>query len=403
MDPIYGNSYVDRQSQLFTHMIMSHFYKDTLDYFSVKLYPRFKYRLISTYNKAVQYMRDQQNIKQEINNPLKPAIILDPNLDLDLSDYLGKQFFRFPQFLNANSSLNRRMLCNIYQDSNIMLNLLHTRIKGEIKITTFLCSVYELIDFRIMLLNLFGGTGRYIYPMAFKSYFVLPSELSAYSYNNDVTNETYKIDLSQVGVKSQLIETINTNEFIYPIQLKPWFKLMSINDESSKSSTDDLEDFVLSATIEFELEIPTCLVLYKDYLATHTILNIGYESMFSDNEHVQIPQTINQFRVDADYKMQPGKDGYPVKDPDITVSETDNYNLIKTSIYKITKTDLLKGNVNINLEFNIDSNYGIIVTNSYKSLSPKIDYEVNYLESYISLDLKNYKENDIIQLFIYKK
>lgn len=402
MDPVYGKDFTDRQKQLFVHMVMAHFYKDTLDYFSVKLYPRFKYRLISTYNKAVQYMRDQKDLNQEVNNPLKPAIILDPNLDIDLSDYLGKQFFRFPQFLDANSSLNRRMLCNIYQDSNIMLNLLHTRIKGEIKLTSFLCSIYELIDFRIMLLNLFGGTGRYIYPMAFKSYFVVPSEINSYSYSNSETKESYKLNLNQVGVKTQLIETINTNEFIYPIQLKPWFKLVSINDESSKSSTDDLEDFILSATIEFELEIPTSMIIYKDYMADKVVLNVGYESYFSENDSFLAPQSINQFEVNADYKMQSGVDSYPSTNPDISVSDTQIFNLLKTKIYKITEDDIKLNKIPIPMGFKIDSNYGIIVECRNVSLRPTIDYTIDYENDSILLN-NDYLKDSIVHIYIYKK
>ena len=49
-----------RERYHFIHNVYANFFKDMLDYFSTTLYPRFEYRVVATYDKAVEYLSKRQ-------------------------------------------------------------------------------------------------------------------------------------------------------------------------------------------------------------------------------------------------------------------------------------------------------------------------------------------------------
>ena len=69
----------------FIHNVLGHFYKDTLDYFADYLYPRFtEWKIIGTYDKAVQYLLQNEKAGRETDQPQKPALILNLRESVDI-------------------------------------------------------------------------------------------------------------------------------------------------------------------------------------------------------------------------------------------------------------------------------------------------------------------------------
>ena len=75
----------------------------------------------------------------------------------------------------------------------------------------------------------------------------------------------------------QIIKTTNKNEYVLPVNIRPWFKLVSISDGSTKyGSTDKLAEYKLICNLEYEVEMPSYIVLESDYLAENIKMDINH-------------------------------------------------------------------------------------------------------------------------------
>lgn len=258
----------------FVHNVYANFFKDVLDYFGIHLYSRFEHQVVATYDKAVEYLQKKQQYGREIDKPQLPALILNPSGDFEWADAntTGHQLWRFP---NLMPGFIKRVFDPIYSDANTQVHVGFSRIKGTMEILMLLNSFYEYCDLRMLLLLIFGGMDRWIYPQYFTSFIILPDEFINYVYTNEYTGLTYKLDWESAGAYQQLVKTTARNELVVPVNIKPIFKLASLADNSERyGGIDKLADWKLTATIEYELEVPSFLVLESDYLVQQVDIEI---------------------------------------------------------------------------------------------------------------------------------
>jgi len=268
-----------RYSYTFIHATLAHFFKDTLDYLSAYLYPRFEWTVVGTFDKAVEYLEKKQELGREGDKPNLPALILNPAGELTVSEVGGMQLWRFP---NLASGMVKYIYDPIYLDSNVRVDICFGRIKGDIELLILLPSFYEYCDVRLFFLQIFGGLDRPIYPQFFNSFVILPEELYNYEYNNPYTGVKYKLDWEGAGATTSLVKTTNRTENVFPCRIKPLYKLTSLSDASTRyGGADRLADWRLTATIQYEVEIPTYLVLESDFLAENIAFEIKYGSCYS--------------------------------------------------------------------------------------------------------------------------
>lgn len=283
----------------YIHNCFAHFFKDSLDYFTSYLYPRFQFSTITTYDKPIEYFLKKQQYGREIDKPQLPALILNPNGDFNLSD-TGKQFFRFP---NYTPGMITRLFPPIYQDSNVIVTLSFMRVSGEFDLICLLNSFYEYADVRVLFIQIFGGEQRVIYPTCFNTFVIIPDDLYNFEYNNDVTNINYILDWDSAGVKQTLVKTINTNQYIYPLSLRPWYKMNSISDGSEKlGGLDKLSEWKLTVNVQYEVELPVYLVLREDYLSEGIVYETTLGSTFSQYDYSP-PETIKICNSLVDYNI----------------------------------------------------------------------------------------------------
>jgi len=300
IDPSFNS--INKHHYFFIHNVFGNFYKDTLDYFSDYLYPRFGWTVMGTYHKAVEYIGKQSELGREADKPQKSALILNPSGEFEIADAIagGKQLWRFP---NLAPQLVPRILDPIYTDDNIQVNVGFSRFKGEIELIMLLHSFYEYCDLRVLMLQIFGGQERYIYPLWFNSFIIFEPEVLNYLYENPITGESYNIDWLNNGAESRLVRTTNRNETVFPARIKPLYRLMSLTDGSEKyGGTDDIATWRLNATIEFEVEFPTYMLVQSDILhnSSHPapIANISAGSVYSTNNDFAADVPTDIFRTD---------------------------------------------------------------------------------------------------------
>ena len=391
----------------FIHNVYADFFKSLLDWTTNQLYTRFKYKVISPYHKGVEYIVKTKELGHEVEQPTLPALILDPSGDFGISDLGGRQTFRFP---NLSSGLVTRIYEPIYRDENVKIAPGFSRIKGEIILSSLTDSFYEYCDIRMLLLSVFGGLDRYIYPFWFESFIILPDEILNYKYTNSETGVSYKLNWEQAGAVDQLIRTIDQQKWVVKCNIKPMLKLTSINDGSEKyGGPEKIASWRSSATIEYEIEIPQFLVIESDWLATSFKLNVGSVSQYSkygDAISDDISQTIYTRNTILDATSS---DTISI-DESMPVSEISSSIVLQdTFLYIFTATDFqVVDDLNIKLpEIVTDPDLIIAITKNGKleyDRNMKLSDDGQYL---ILLDFKNnfasLSPNDVLEIYIYNR
>jgi len=287
----------------FIHNVYANFFKDSLDYFSLHLYPRFEFRVVGTYDKAVEYIQKECQYDREIDKPMLPSIILNPSGDFDLAESSagGKQLWRFA---NLAPGMIKRIFDPVYQDQNVEIVVGFIRIQGDIELLMLLNSFYEYCDLRMLFLQIFAGYERWIYPQFFTTFVILPEELVNYEYSNPYTGLKYKLDWESAGAYDKLVKTIATNELVIPCNIKPIYKLTSFSDASTRyGGADQLADWRLGATIRYEIEVPSFLVLTSDYLVKQIDVSINSGSAYSEYTAYDVPTFSEKIRVTYDWGL----------------------------------------------------------------------------------------------------
>ena len=239
------------------------------------------------------------------------------------------------------------------------------RIKGDIELIMLLNSFYEYCDMRILLINIFGGMDRVIYPKFFSSFIILPESFINYEYTNEYTNENYIIDWTGAGASEKLVKTTAQNEMVLPLNIKPQYTLTSIADGSNKyGGLDNLPEWKLVSTISYEIEIPNYLVIESDFLAQGINLNINYGSTYSKNNNYDIPANQTIYDIAWDFGLNENEN---------TPDKLEDLNIIDTTS-TITYDDYVYQNryFHIITAAEADSTSNIEITLPEQILDPKI-------------------------------
>ncbi len=394
-----------RDIYFFIHNVYANFFKDVLDYFSLHLYPRFEYKVVGTYDKAVEYLNKQCEANREIDKPNLPALILNPSGDFELADGNagGKQLWRFP---NLAPGMIKRVFEPVYQDENIQIDVGFMRIQGDIELLMLLNSFYEYCDLKMLFLEIFGGFERWIYPQFFNTFIILPTELINYRYTNEYTGLSYKIDWTSAGAYSKLVRSIAKDELVLPCNIKPIYKLSGVSDGSQRyGGADQLADWRLTATIKYEIELPAFLVMQTDYLVENIDINIYSGSTYSEYDY-----TVPTFKLSTRKEIDWGLDetSNSIINMDATCEDVyeKEYEYNTRLFHLVTQVDVdSTGNLEIQLSFEIDDLNGIRLNSNYGEMNYGDHYTFTNSNSMLVINRDNVNIFDgmVIELYIYKR
>jgi hypothetical protein len=389
----------------FIHNVYANFFKDSLDYFSLHLYPRFEHRVVGTYDKAVEYIQKECQYGREIDRPMLPSIILNPSGDFDLAEGSagGKQFWRFP---NLSPGLVKRIFDPVYQDENVEIVVGFIRIQGDLEILMLLNSFYEYCDLKMLLLQIFAGYERWIYPQFFTTFVILPEELVNYEYSNPYTGLKYKLDWNSAGAYNKLIRTIASNELVIPCNIKPIYKLSSFNDASTRyGGADQLADWRLGATIRYEIEVPAFLVLTSDYLVEQVDITISAGSAYSEYTAYDVPTFSDKIRVTYDWGLDATSHSIINLDATCQTTFEGDYEFNTRYFHNVTLAEVNDpGDLIIIMPEKITDIKTLIINSKYG----KLDYGDHFILSSdggtltIRHDTVELFEGMVIELYVYK-
>ena len=396
-----------RDTYFFIHNVYANFFKDALDYFSLHLYPRFEYKVVGTYDKAVEYLNKQCELNREADKPNLPALILNPSGDFDLAEANagGKQLWRFP---NLAPGMIKRVFDPVYQDENIQINVGFMRIQGDLELLMLLNSFYEYCDLKMLFLEIFGGYERWIYPQFFNTFIILPEELVNYQYKNSYTGLDYKIDWSSAGAYNKLVRTIAKEELVIPCNIKPTYKLTSVSDGSQRyGGADQLADWRLSATIRYEIEIPAFLVLQTDYLVKNVDINIYAGSAYSYYDYTDVPKFKLSFKKKIDWGLDETSNSH-IRILDSTCSDVyeHEYEYHTRFFHIVTQAEVdSTSNLEISLSYSVDDLNTLRLNSVYGVMNYGDHYYLTDNNSTLVINRDNVDiyEGMVIEMYQYKR
>lgn len=252
--------YVRRKTvdTFFIHNVFGSFFSGVLNWFSDEFYPRFNYKVIGTYDKSLKYFIDKKQMGVDPSDKILPAISLDPMLDFSQEERGGKFLWQHSGYAPG---MGMYMFKGInLKEQDVLINPVFSRYSGTFEVTFWLTSVYELLDFRVALLQFSGGFNRWLRPQFFWTSLILPEAIQ----NFETDSETHtKIDWSNTTGDLISVDSINKHKLGIPIALDPIWRLTSFGDSSQKYGGDQVAEFKLSASFEYEINIPTYIVLSR--------------------------------------------------------------------------------------------------------------------------------------------
>jgi len=394
-----------RYNYFWIHNVFGSFIKDTMDYFADYLYPRITWKVIGTYDKAVEYYNKTILLGRESDQPQLPGLILDPSGDFNVDETYGKFLYRFP---NLAPGQLKYVYDPIYQDENILITVGFSRFIGEINFIGLMSSFYEYYDMKVFLNLIFGGNDRPIYPRYFTSFIILPEEIKSYKYENDVTGLSYNLNIE--NSYSRLVKTTNTNEVVFPVNIKPLYKLTGMSDASNRlGGTTNLPSYKLNFTVAYEIELPTFLVLESDYLAKTVKININYGSCYSVNNSYSlstVPDSINEIDSTVDLGLDATSNSTVTFPEEATVTDL-GFMSFKTRYYYIaTHSDETSTTyIDITIPETIVDKDLLKVNTKQGLLVYGDEYTIEESGTIIRINktVVSITQGDVIELYIYKR
>ena len=255
------------RNTIFVHQCFMSLFSGMLSWIGDKLYPRFKYKVITTYDKAVEvFKKKQQNVDGSVQTNFLPALTLDPVLDFSNEERGGRFMWMFNNLDPTGKMWNRIKLT----DQGVCVTPMFTRYQGTVDVTGWFTSMYDLIDYRTTLIQYCNGYQRWIRPELFWTHLILPKEI----FNHE--GPEGKLDWSAINPEIITLSTTDTKEYALPFQLDAIWRLDSFSDATNKMGADQIAEYKCTSTFTWECNIPTFIKVenYK-YPIEKIQLNIG--------------------------------------------------------------------------------------------------------------------------------
>lgn len=392
--------HIEYQNQIF-----SAFISGLGDYIRNDLFPRAKDTVISTHSKAVEMVRNRKNLAGENWSPKFPFLVVSPSMNFLPDQLVGKSMHNYP---NYNVGLGARLYNpRIYEDDDLFIAINLNRFSDTMDITCWCSSIYEVIDVRMRIIQMFGGIGRYIQPRNIDCMILLPEYLENYTYTNRYTEESKTLDWTgNPYTESMLIRNINQEKLTYTVTLRPMIRLNSIDDQSDSwgGGGNMLSDHKVSINLEWETNIPTHLTLVERKMPRPSVPitfemahNFRYIANPLDNDvMIKVLDDISSVAV-----TQIDSTSRTVEKKTLTYLSSENYIVSSSDVSSFQNNE----NVRITPGVSIPDSRYIRVHGKYGYLNEPIHYDVDTSSGEIKLygqNMKNLVENDILTMIYYE-
>jgi hypothetical protein len=394
-----------KSDNLYVSSSYSNFFRTIANYFKMRFFNgRVNNIVISTYEKSVERYNKRLENPGEYATPTFPYITIDPYYDIepDRESCFGGGLRNHYNFLGIEPS--KDWVPKIYEDENLYISAILNRYRSEMDIIVNCSSIYELIDYRTNIYQHFGGIDRILQP-TFEGYFIIPNSFVLYQYSNQYTQQEYTLNWDNNIADNYYIKMLGDDKEykVYPFELKPMIKLLSVSDGSTKYGNPDknsISDHRFVVNVQWESWIPNHFVLVSnnlpakyDYFSFEIRLGYQYsQSTFDRTQPITVPiHRLINYASDTTSMVS------------IDLSWGDNY------CYIISESDKEKfdndESVTIVIPKDITDIYHIVVSTRIGELAPGFHYDIidtNTIKL-IGFNLKELDIDDKISFEIYQQ
>jgi hypothetical protein len=271
-----ANKYSSTGQYFFVNNCIGSFYRGILDWFGDEFYCRTNYKVIGTYEKSVEFFNKKCELGREVDTNILPSLTLDPSYDFQPEER-GGRFLWQSQWQAAG--LGERVFDSYkvgLDEQCVRLTPVFSRYQGSFELIWWLNSVYELLDVRTYLYQFSSGIGRIMRPKCFECFIILPDAILEHEDGNGVP-----VDWSNTEMTVRKITNMNKDMATMPILLNPWFKFDAISDATQKYGGDDIAEYKLSVTVNYEIELPTYVVITPHAKLKFVDLNMSMDAAYS--------------------------------------------------------------------------------------------------------------------------
>ena len=332
----------------FVHNSISAFYESIRLFFLKEFYPRFKYGVITTYDKTIQTLiQYHENNQQQTFSIPTPSFSIDPSGDLANDDRTNFTW----RYRTLTGTFGGMLYEPIYQDDYTIITPVFNRYIGSFNVRMFLSSVYEMLDLKVLTTQFFGSKERVFRPTFTRTYLHIPKEILTFKYTNNLLDIESDLDWSNTLLQYNVYKSLGKDEFMIPMTLTPFIKLTSVSSDMNKfGSETEYPTYNLSLDFTFEIEFPVFIVIKTDYKIDKVKCNLYLSGSFEPESIVDWIEHQCIF----DQQCQQG-----------------SYHKIYQAIFKPSDT------VNeIVLERNIENDENIVIYKNNSKLIENINYRI---------------------------
>lgn len=282
------------ENTLYVHDSFSSMFRGMLNWIQDGFDKRFNYKVMATYDKAVQFFNQKRKSKDgNVSANILPSVTLDPNLDFINEDRSGKFPWMFPN-LDPLSGRNFSDKIDL-KEQGVTVSVMRTRYSGTCEITFWLQSIYELMDIRTKLIQYCNGTGRWIRPDFFWTHVIIPKDIIEFN-----RHDGKKLDWSATPVEVVQLVTTNSKEYAVAYPLNAIWRLDSLSDGSTKYGADQLTEWKMTATFTWECDIPTFIRLDNySFYDMHPSVSFGLGPVYSSQPLLNKIETLVELTNNA--------------------------------------------------------------------------------------------------------
>jgi len=253
----------------YPHTAISPFIAAVRDYFEHWVHP-FNLVVMGNYQKAIQMIvQKAKDANLTSMGALSPILVFSPGMGEPVTqvDHNWKYSTLHPYQVKWN-----QLPINFYDGNS--LSVITRRMSGPIDFKIFCDSAMERDDIFMSLHDAFRGLNKIIPLPRITQCLVVSEEIRLYHDEG----EPISINWADSNLASQLIPSINRTKYYLPLKTQPWIQMSSISDASVFYGGDALPEYVLSGTLQYELEIPAMFVIetHQDIIRIDTVVNTGY-------------------------------------------------------------------------------------------------------------------------------
>jgi len=234
-------------------------YQGIFNWFIQDYFTDFKYKTMSTHDKAIEELKqyacdaNTSGSGELVDAIPLPAISFNPLGDI-LPDPNFLHLWRFRQI--GVPGVNAFIRPYEYEDEYFAYSIIRTKFKGNLEMIIWLESVYEYIDHKVMLQMWFhGGNNRRVRIDHIDTNIIIPADIIETAYQG------FQYDWSNTGLRNELIKVLNQDKYFLPLKMSPQIWLTSLSDASVVYGGDDIANYKLQLTMEYDVDLPTYIVI----------------------------------------------------------------------------------------------------------------------------------------------